>query len=163
MKTTTYYATNDRGHPIARLALAEGADYTDANLFGLRGNVKGASEVVENPGGPSLEESTRRADVAAREFAGLPPAAAGSGGATETPPPGSIAESEARIAAALSGMDGGARVAAPEYSHLPVICAQTGAARGREPRHCRVSHQARRGQGDPRPVAGEKGIGEAAR
>lgn len=48
MMNKTMYAVNEQGNPVARLALAEGIDELDAEMFVLRGGVPGAIGVAED-------------------------------------------------------------------------------------------------------------------
>jgi hypothetical protein len=115
------FATDMAGKPVARLELAEGAQRLDATLFVLRGNVPGAYDLAELDPVPSIAESGRRIDAAAREFLGMPPAAPPKRDEAAPPAPGSIAESAARIDAALAEAAGRPGPAAPARPSLPVV------------------------------------------
>ena len=118
----TLYAINAQGHRVARIVLVEGATFVDAELYVLRGNVAGASRVspMDDPAQTMLE-TERRIDDAARSIGGLPFLPAPEPVERAAHAPGSIAESEARIEAALDGLDDRSAKPAPPTPYLPVI------------------------------------------
>lgn len=118
---TALYAVTPGGKPIAELQLSEGADRLDAELFVLKGGVPGAWQIADLPAVPTIDDSSRRIDAATREAAGLPPTQAAKDSEPTSFVRGSLEESRARTAAAITGLYGGPAVAGPARSTMRVV------------------------------------------
>ncbi len=94
------FAVDANRRNVARLVLAEGVDKTDAELFVLRGGVPGATDIAEGPELASVRESHSRVGAA---MAALTGRSQPEPAAEPTYVPGSIEESQARIAAEIAG------------------------------------------------------------